>query len=90
MTTAVARTEKMYRGRTALDGTKTWKLIPKEYIVGAMFAVTLRLSSTVRNLPNPPVGWRMAAIRSPTDPDAYASDQEGTKDEATPKAAPRL
>lgn len=65
--TAVARREKIYRGKCEQKGTKTWKLRPKEYIVGAMLAVTLKLSKTVKNFPNPPTGLRIVTKRSPRD-----------------------
>ena len=87
--TAVASTEKTYRGRCAQSGKNTWKARPKEYIVGAMFAVTLKLSRTVRNFPKPPVGRSTAMNRSPRDSDPYASFQLGTRGMETAKAAPR-
>ena len=69
--TAVARREKIYRGKCEQKGTKTWKLRPKEYIVGAIFAVTLRLSRTVKNFPKLPTGWSMASSSPPTFPFSY-------------------
>ena len=62
---------------------------PKEYIVGAMFAVTLKLSKTVKNFPKPFVGERTAVKRSPIDSSTYAADQEGTRGMDMAKAAPR-
>ena len=46
-----------------------WYASRMKYIVSAMFAVTLRLRSTVRNLPNPPVGERIALKRVPSSSD---------------------
>jgi hypothetical protein len=37
---AVAATEKTYRGMMAKNGAIHWKLMPKEYIVGAQAADT--------------------------------------------------
>ena len=54
-----------------------------------MFAVTLKLSSTVRSFPKLPVGLRTATKRSPSDSSAYASDHEGIDGMATANAAPR-
>lgn len=65
-----------------------WKLIPNEYIVGAMLAETLRLSSTVRNFPKPPTGDRITENRLPRDTEK-ASDQLGIPGAATARAAPR-
>lgn len=70
------------------NGAKTWKLSPKEYIVGAILAVTLRLSSTVKKFPNPPVGERTDWRSAPGDPEAKAFDHEGTSGVATAKTAP--
>ena len=53
--------------RCEQKGTKTWRLRPKEYIVGAIFAVTLRLSRAVKNFPNLPTGRRNVTKRSPRD-----------------------
>lgn len=57
--------------------------------MGAIFAVTLKLSSTVKNLPNPPAGDSTASMRFPTDPEAYAEDQDATDGVAAANAAPR-
>ena len=54
-----------------------------------MFAVTLRLSNTVKKFPNPPTGLRMATKRSPSDSEAYAFDQSTFNGMDTAKAAPR-
>jgi hypothetical protein len=67
---AVAKTAKTYLGTCAHTGANTWKLSPKLYTVTAMFAVTLKLRSTVKNLPKPPAGSSTAASRSPTEPEA--------------------
>lgn len=66
---AVANREKAYRGTFAQNGASTWKLSPKEYIVGAILAVTLRLKSTVRKFPKPPAGESTACSRAPGDPE---------------------
>ena len=65
--TVVATTENTHLGtpRTHLAGIITGNPIPKLYIVGAIFAVTLRLNRTVRNFPNPPAGLRTALRRAP-------------------------
>jgi hypothetical protein len=39
-----------------------------EYIVGALFPVTLKLSNTIKNLPNPPTGESIAFRSPPTLP----------------------
>lgn len=85
----MASTENTYRGRCAQKGKNTWKVRPNEYIVGAMFAVTLKLRRTVKNFPKPPVGLRTVAKRSPRDSSAYAVVHAGTRGIATAKAAPR-
>ena len=85
---AVDKIENTYRGRCAQNGMKTWKVNPNEYIVGAMFAVTLKLSNTVKNFPKPFVGARIVEKRSPIDSSTYASDHAGTRGMAAAKAAP--
>ena len=59
-----------------------------------MFAVTLRLSRTVRNLPKPPVGERTAlksapSSREPVVASREAEDHAGTRGVEVAKAAPR-
>ena len=54
--TAVAITENTYLGRTTNGGMNVWKHMPKEYIVGALFPVTLRLMNTIKTFPNLPTG----------------------------------
>jgi len=54
--TAVAITENTYLGTTTSGGMKVWKLMPKEYIVGALFPVTLKLTNTIKTFPNLPTG----------------------------------
>ena len=69
-------------------GTVIWKLMPNEYIVGAMLAETLRLRSTVRNFPKPPTGDRITEKRLPREIE-NASDQLGMLGAATARAAPK-
>ena len=57
--------------------------------MGAIFAVTLRAMSTVRNLPKLPVGRSIASMRPPTFPSLYPSSHAGTKGTTTTTAAPR-
>ena len=54
--TAVAITENRYLGRATNGGMRVWKHMPKEYIVGALVPVTLKLTSTIRTFPNLPTG----------------------------------
>jgi hypothetical protein len=54
--TAVAITENTYLGRTTNGGMNVWKHMPKEYIVGALFPVTLKLMNTIKIFLNLPTG----------------------------------
>jgi hypothetical protein len=68
--TALANTENTYLGTTTNGGIKVWKAMHIEYIVGAMLAVTLKLSNTIRTLPNMPTGESIALRSPPTLPSA--------------------
>jgi hypothetical protein len=60
----------MYRGMTTNGGMNVWKAMHIEYIVGEMLVVTLKLSNTIKNLPNPPTGESIALRSPPTLPSA--------------------
>ena len=87
--TAVAITENTYLGMTTEGGMKVWKHMPKEYIVGALFPVTLKLMNTIKTFPNLPTGWSMASTSPPTLPPAYPASQAGTTGATVAAAAPR-
>ena len=53
---AVAITENTYLGMTTDRGTKVWKHMQKEYIVGTLTPVTLKLMNTIKTFPNFPTG----------------------------------
>jgi hypothetical protein len=59
-------TANMYLGTLAKTGAMAIKLVPKEYIVGAHALGMESAKRTMMNLPNPPVGANIAAIRPPT------------------------
>jgi hypothetical protein len=65
-----ANTERTYLGTAAAAGIKVWKAIHIEYIVGAVVVVTLKLSNTIRTLPNFPTGDSIALRSPPTLPSA--------------------
>jgi hypothetical protein len=54
--TAVPITENTYLGMTTDDGMKVWKHMQKEYIVGTLTPVTLKLMNTIKTFPNFPTG----------------------------------
>lgn len=60
-----------------------------EYIVGVLLPVTLKLSSTTRNLPNPPTGARIALTSPPTLPPVKPAFHSGTEGADIAAAAPR-
>ena len=60
-----------------------------EYIVGALLAVTLKLSTTVKAFPNLPTGESIALRSPPTLPSAYPASQLGTEGADIAAAAPR-
>jgi hypothetical protein len=66
----VETTEKTYLGTITDDGISVWKAMHNEYIVGALMPVTLKLSNTIKNLPNPPRGESIALRSPPTFPSA--------------------
>ena len=68
--TTVATTEKTYLGTAANGGTRVWNAMHIEYIVGALLPVTLKLSNTIRTLPNPWTGESIALRSPPTLPSA--------------------
>ena len=53
---AVAITENTYLGTATSGGMQVCKHMPKEYIVGALFPVTLKLTNTIKTFPNVPTG----------------------------------
>jgi hypothetical protein len=66
----VPNTENTYLGTAANDGTRVWIAMHIEYIVGALVAVTLKLSNTISALPNPPTGESIAVNSPQTLPSA--------------------
>ena len=54
--TAVAINENTYLGTTTSGGMQVWRHIPKEYIVGALFPVTLKLMNTIKTFLKLPAG----------------------------------
>ena len=68
--TPAANTERTYLGTAAAGGIKVWKAMHIEYIVGAVVVVTLKLSNTIRTLPNLPTGDSIAFRSPPTLPSA--------------------
>jgi hypothetical protein len=66
--TAAEHTARTYLGTTAKGGINVWDAMPIEYIVGAMVVVTLKLSNTIRTLPNLPTGDNIAFRSPPTLP----------------------
>jgi len=70
-------------------GTRVWKLMHIEYIVGALVAVTLKLSSTTKNLSNLPNGESIAARRPPTLPPLNPAFHSGTEGADIAAAAPK-
>ena len=87
--TAVAITENTYLGRATSGGMRVWKHIPKEYIVGALVPVTLKLTNTIKTFPNLPTGSSIALTSPPTLPPAYPDSQAGTTGVVIAAAAPR-
>lgn len=57
-----------------------------EYIDGALVAVTLKLMSTIRTLPNVPIGMSIASMSPPT---LLSLFQAGTEGADIAAAAPR-
>ena len=62
--TATANTESTYLGTATNGGISVCKTMHIEYIVGALTAVTLKLSNTINTFLNPPTG-KSIALRSP-------------------------
>lgn len=60
-----------------------------EYMVGALLAVTLKLSNTTRNLPNLPTGDSIASTSPPMFPSAKPVFQAGIEGADNAAAAPR-
>jgi hypothetical protein len=87
--TAVANTENTYLGTAADGGTRVWKAMPIEYIVGALFPVMLKLSNTIRNFPNPPTGESIALRSPPTLSSVKPAFQSATEGADIAAAAPR-
>lgn len=87
--TAVANTENTYLGTVANGGTRVWKAMPIEYIVGALFPVMLKLSNTIRNFPNPPTGESIARRSPPTLSSVKPAFQSATEGADIAAAAPR-
>jgi hypothetical protein len=87
--TAVANTENMYLGTDANGGTRVWKAMPIEYIVGALFPVMLKLSNTIRTFRNPPTGESIAWRSPPTLSSAKPASQAATEGADIAAAAPR-
>ena len=88
---AKATTAKAYRGILESTGSTTCKLRQMEYMLGAIFAVTLRARSTVKKFPNPPAGERIDWSSPPILPSSpYAADQAGTAGIAAANAAPSI
>ena len=79
-----------YLGTLAKKGAIVIKLVQTVYIVGAHALGTVNDVSTSRNLPNPPVGRKIAAMRPPTSlPFPRPACQEGTEVAAEANATPR-
>jgi len=68
--TAVIKMDNRYLGRATSGGIRVWRLMQIEYVDGALVAVTLKLNSTTRNLPNLPTGESIALRSPPTLPPA--------------------
>ena len=78
-----------YLGILAKKGAIVIKLVQKLYIVGAHALGTVNDVSTSRNLPKPPVGLKIAAIRPPTlFPFPRPARQAGTEVAADANATP--
>ena len=81
---------KTYRGTFWKVGAIVMKLVPKVYIVGAHALGIDNATRTVRNLPKPPRGERMAVIRPPRlFPPSNPAAQDGTAEADAAKAAPK-
>lgn len=79
-----------YLGTLAKKGATVIKLVQNVYIVGAHALGTVNDMSTMRNLPNPPVGCKIAAMRPPISfPFPRPACQDGTEVAADANAAPR-
>ncbi len=88
--TAVEMMAITYLGMLAKKGATVIKLVQTVYIVGAHALGVVRDNSTSKNLPKPPVGWRIAAIRPPTSlPFPRPACHVGTDRAAEANAAPR-
>src|SRR6266849_8856134 len=87
--TAVANTENTYLGMAANGGTRVWKAMPIEYIVGALFPVMLKLSNTIRTFPNPPTGESIALRSPPTLSSVKPAFQSATEGADIAAAEPR-
>lgn len=81
---------KRYLGTMAKNVPTVMKLEPKVYIVGAVALGMVSASSTVKNLPNPPMGERIASINPPTLlPSSNPACHAGTRTAHAAKSAPR-
>jgi len=85
----VTNTENTYLGTAANGGIRVWKAMHIEYIVGALFPVTLKLRNTIRTLPNPPTGESIAKRSPPTSPSVKPASHLGTEGADIAAAAPR-
>jgi hypothetical protein len=88
---AVDMIANMYLGTFAKHGATAIKLVPKEYIVGALALEVDKANKTMSILPNTAVGASIVEIKPPTSllfrkPAA----QEGTNGADAAKAAPRV
>jgi len=68
--TAVRSTEKTYLGIAMSGGMSVWVAIHMEYTFRELLPVTLKLSNTIRTLPNFPTGMSIAFISPPMSPSA--------------------
>lgn len=67
------------------------RLVPNEYIVGAHALGIVRARVTVRNLPKPPVGARIAETSPPKlFPFWLPASQEGVERADAAKATPNM
>ena len=80
------------RGTRANDRCTVMKLVHTVYMLGAHALGAVKLSSTSRNLPNPPVGASTAATKPPTSfPSPSPAPHAGTDDiAAAANAAPSM
>ena len=82
-------TDNTYLGTTTSGGIRVWNPKHIEYMIGALLAVTLKLSNTTRNLPNLPTGDSIAPTSPPTFPSVKPVFQAGIECADNAAAAPR-